>query len=244
LSITILCACMTNFDISLRLGGASAGTAPTLCGNRPEGRILTLRMTNFDISLRLGGASATSDVTVGVANSVDGAASHPGGLGFGRRWAVSAGGTVEFSFRSSLPDRYLHDLEQLVFFNERQRDVRSRIMELLEQYGVPQMVLEQHNLSVGLAQRPDAQTMFLLSDESDEAELLGFALYLRDTPDTLTVIHVAVLDGITTEDGTDPLLAIRLLHHLRILARRIRGIRWIRVLYGEGSQTRLPVGPL
>ena len=151
---------------------------------------------------------------------------------------------MEFSFRSSLSGRYGQDLEQLVFFNERQRDVRSRIMELLEQYGVPQIVREQDNLSVGLAQRPDAQSLFLLSDETEDAELLGFALYLRDSPDTITVIHVAVLDGVTKEDGTNPLLAIRLLHRIRQLARRIRGVRWVRVLYGESAQTRLPVGSL
>jgi hypothetical protein len=151
------------------------------------------------------------------------------------------GGGVEFSFRSSLPGRYVQDLEQLVFFNERQRDVRSRIMELLEQYGAPEIVRAQDHVSVGLAQRPDAQSLFLLSDETEDAELLGFALFLRDSPDAITVIHVAVLDGVMTEDGTDALLAIRLLHRIRKLARRIRGVRWVRVLYGEGAQTRLPV---
>jgi hypothetical protein len=149
---------------------------------------------------------------------------------------------VEFSFRSSLSGRYVQDLEQLVFFNERQRDVRGRLMELLDQYGVPQIVREQDNLRVGLAQRPDAQSLFLLSDETEGADLLGFALYLRDTPETITVIHVAVLDEMTNEDGEDPLLAIRLLHRIRKLARRLRGVRWVRVLYGEASETRLPVG--
>ena len=115
-------------------------------------------------------------------------------------------------------------------------------MELLDQYGVPQIVREQDNLRVGLAQRPDAQSLFLLSDETEGADLLGFALYLRDTPETITVIHVAVLDEMTNEDGEDPLLAIRLLHRIRKLARRLRGVRWVRVLYGEASETRLPVG--
>jgi hypothetical protein len=151
-------------------------------------------------------------------------------------------GVVEFSFKSNLPVRYLQDIEQLIFFNEHQKHVRTRIMELLDQYGVPQIVRDEGSLHVGLEEHPDAQCLFLLAGDSSDAELLGFALYLRDSPDTITVVHVAVVESVLTEDETDPLLAIRLLHTIRKLARRIRGLKWVRVLYGEGSQTRLPVG--
>lgn len=149
---------------------------------------------------------------------------------------------MEFGFRSSIGVRYLQDLEQLVFFNEGQRNVKGRIVELLEQYGVPQIVREEGNLSVGLAQRPDAQSLFLMSDETEDSQLLGFAVYLRDSPDVILIVHVAVLDDVTTQDGADPLLAIHLLHGIRKLARRIRGVRWVRILYGHGSQTQLRVG--
>jgi hypothetical protein len=148
---------------------------------------------------------------------------------------------VELDFRSILPVRYLQDVEQLVFFNERQRDLRRRIVELLEQYGPLEIVQEEGHLRVGLVQRPDAQNLFVLSGDTQDAELLGFALYLRDSPDVITVVHVAVFDGIVTEEGSDPLLALRLLYSIRELARRIRGVKWVSVLYGQGSQARLPV---
>jgi len=148
---------------------------------------------------------------------------------------------VEFSVRSSLPLRHLEEVEELVFFNERQREVRSRILELLELYGPPQILRSGEDVRVGLVRRPDAQCLFLLSDETEAAELLGFALFLRDSADTLTVVHVAVVEGVLTEDEADPLLAMRLLNSIRRLAQRIRGVKWVRVLYGRGSETRLPV---
>lgn len=148
---------------------------------------------------------------------------------------------MEPHFQSILPVRYLQDLEQLVFFNERQRELRGRIVELLEQYGPLEIVQREDHVGVGLIRRPDAQNLFAMSEDTEDAELLGFALYLRDSPDVITVVHVAVFDGIVTEEGSDPLLALRLLYSIRELARRIRGVKWVSVLYGQGAQARLPV---
>jgi hypothetical protein len=150
---------------------------------------------------------------------------------------------VEPNFRSILPVRYRQDVEQLVFFNERQRELRGRIVELLEEYGPLEIVLQEDQVRVGLVRRPDAQSLFVMSEDTPDAELLGFALYLRDSPEVITVVHVAVFDGIVTEEGSDPLLALRLLNSIRELARRIRGVKWVSVLYGQGSQARLPVLP-
>ena len=148
---------------------------------------------------------------------------------------------MEPHFQSILPVRYLQDLEQLVFFNDRQRELRGRIVELLEQYGPLEIVQREDQVRVGLIRRPDAQNLFVMSEDTEDAELLGFALYLRDSPDVITVVHVAVFDGIVTEEGADPLLALRLLYSIRELARRIRGVKWVSVLYGQGAQARLPV---
>ena len=146
-------------------------------------------------------------------------------------------------FCSTIGRAYQHDLEHLLFFNARQTSVRAAVVEALERYGAPSIKHEEDALRVIVSGYPGEQCLFALAETEDPPDLLGAVIYVRSPADTLTILHLAVSDDTLTEDDQNPLLVVRLVHRVRQLARSIRGVKWVHVLYSRGGGVRIPIQP-
>ena len=146
-------------------------------------------------------------------------------------------------FCSTIGRAYQRDLEHLLFFNARQPSVRAAVVEALERYGAPSIKHEEDALRVIVSGYPGAQCLFALAETGDPPELLGAVIYVRSPADTLTILHLAVSDDTVTEDDQNPLIVVRLVHRVRQLARSIRGVKWVHVLYSRGGGFRIPIQP-
>ena len=121
-------------------------------------------------------------------------------------------------FSSTIADIHYDELERLIFFNARQRGVRAGVIEALERFGIPKIERHGDFLRVTVSASADAQCLFALTGPEGRTELLGVAIYVRASIDTLTILRLVVADDIVTENGAVALIVVRLVHELRQLA--------------------------
>jgi GNAT superfamily N-acetyltransferase len=131
------------------------------------------------------------------------------------------------------------ELEQLLFFNEQQEAVRGRLEEIIEQFGVPQVVLRDQLLRVEVGDLSGVQGLFAVRSDGQP---VGCALFHRAAEDRFVVIHL-VVDPAYSGRGQrgDTNVLMRLLGAVRQAARRTRGVSSIELLYPSGRTRRLPV---
>src|SRR4026208_1908393 len=90
---------------------------------------------------------------------------------------------AEFVFRSRLPPSHHRALEELVFFNPRQRNAEAAITDAVDRYGPPAIVSDEAGLPGAVGTRDDVQCLFALAPVEDaaagELELAGIVMYLR-----------------------------------------------------------------
>lgn len=135
---------------------------------------------------------------------------------------------------SRLGDDYREDLEQVLFFNPKQRDAEAGIRSSVESYGVPEITTENGYLRIRLNPLTLAQTLFSI-DRTESGDILAGALvYVRDAVDDLSVLHIAIArDYLQKGPVTSARLVWSLLRHVTESAARIGGVRNVRLIYGK-----------
>ena len=119
----------------------------------------------------------------------------------------------------------------MLFFNPRQHRVREGIVNSLEQFGHPRLEETTDGLSVRIGER-EAQTLFAYDRDRRSMDPVGVVVFLRTSPDELTILHVAVhpdyaLQGRQTGLG----LGITLVEKVKEIASRIVGVEKIVFFY-------------
>lgn len=143
-------------------------------------------------------------------------------------------------FSSTLSRKYKDDLEQLLFFNPQQHDVQAGIVAAIERYGLPRIMVEQELLRVCVAGLPEVQTLFALTDP--ENELVGVIVYVRVDQEKLVLLHIGIQEKYSLAgEQAEAMLLLRLLAKLREIARRIKGVEAITMMYGRHLDQRLPI---
>ena len=140
----------------------------------------------------------------------------------------------EIRFVSRLPAAQYAQLEALLFFNGRQERVRSGIVAAIERYGTPDVVEVDGTLRVRLSGLADAQCLFAMDSSSGLAQPVGLILYVRDSFERITVVHVSVAEPFAA-GGTraDNHLLFRMVQAVRQVARRTAGIERVELLYSQ-----------
>src|SRR5690606_14683891 len=91
---------------------------------------------------------------------------------------------------------------------------------------------------------PAAQCLFALEPQPGAGDpvLAGMLVFVRSSVEELLVLHIAVSEthGRTRRSGMA--VARRLIRELRASARRLRGVRWVRLLYTGDRQFQIRVG--
>ena len=132
-------------------------------------------------------------------------------------------------FTSLLKQEYEKELEQLLFFNPGQSSMLEAIVDAVERFGSPSIVVKNGHLGINVEKLDGVQTLFALDDN----RLVGILVYSRLSTDSLTVIHI-VVDQDYSSDGkfAKNMLVMRMLELLRNCGRQIRGVKTIRIICG------------
>ena len=140
------------------------------------------------------------------------------------------GDTVAYVAKLDLSQRMA--LERLLFFNGCQSRFLQSIVDAIDQYGVPEIVGEGDALRVSVGNLQGVQSLFAVDPVS--RRLLGVAVYVRADHEHVTVLHVGVAEDCCAGGPRESLmLLLRLLREVRSTTRRLKGVRRVKVLYGE-----------
>ena len=147
-----------------------------------------------------------------------------------------------FAFVSALGPEFRTELEDMLFFNARQDRVHDSIVATIEAHGVPRVIEEAGRLAVQLdGGRTESQTIFALTRDIPP-QLAGAAVFGRLNAETWMLLHIAVTEEFSTTGARScDLLAMRLMARVRAAAAQVKGVRRVRVLYGEGASADWPV---
>ena len=133
------------------------------------------------------------------------------------------------SYTSILKPEYSEELEQLMFFNPGQQVAHAAIVDSLEKFGSPSVYSDNGRLRVKVEKLDEVQTLFAL----DGDRLAGVLVYSRDLPEHLTMIYIAVDQDYSSHGKfAQKMLVIRMFELLRNSARRIEGVKSIRIMRG------------
>jgi hypothetical protein len=149
---------------------------------------------------------------------------------------------VEFVFRSSLPAAYHQVLEDLVFFNPRQRVAAAAITQAIDLYGTPAIEDDGRDLRVVVGRRTDVQCLFALAPGDGEPELAGIVMYLRVSREEVVVLHIGVAEQFCRSRRAGLEVVSALVRTVRAAARRLRGVERLTMLYLQGRQFRIAIG--
>jgi hypothetical protein len=149
-----------------------------------------------------------------------------------------------FEFSSVLPAEYLEDLQALMFFNPQQPLARTDIMRSMDRYGTPNICVEGDLLRVTVGTLTDVQALFALADTGDGYELAGVVLYFRTDIENILVLHIAVSEPFSSGGANAAaMLVVQLLDAVRVVARQLKGVRSITIVYRAGRTLRMTVRP-
>jgi hypothetical protein len=143
--------------------------------------------------------------------------------------------TAGIGFTSVLGRAYLEDLEMLLFFNPLQEKALTGIHHSIREYGVPSIYLDGDLLRVKVAELPDVQTIYALENSTETPALIGVMVFSRTDEQTVALLHIAVREefsrsGKRADDG----LVSKFLDQLRQIARRLKGVKAIKLKYASG----------
>ena len=149
--------------------------------------------------------------------------------------------THTITVASRLPARMRVELESLLFFNARQHRVREEIEQTIARFGAPEIVDHDGWLRVRVAGLAEVQSLFAIHQEHGTVRPVGAVIYVRETFERITVVHVGVADDYAVGG---PHAAERVLHRLmqeiRRVARRTAGIERVELAYTNGrSRSRV-----
>ena len=134
-----------------------------------------------------------------------------------------------FHFTSILRPDYGKELAQLMFFNPGQQTALPAIVDSIDMYGEPIVFNDGERLRLKVKKLGEIQTLFALDGDI----LAGVLLYSRVSLERLVVIHIAVGEDYSSHGKfAKKVLVLRMSQQLRESARRIKGVKTIRLMYG------------
>jgi len=143
---------------------------------------------------------------------------------------------LDLILTSILPNSYRNDLESLMFFHPHQQFLSSSIVESIDSYGIPKINVTDGNIGIHIDNLQGVQSLFALAAGDDRPELLGVMIFTRISTDTVILLHMVVRDDYSSiGPHKEAMVGLQMVEALRKLAASLRGVQWIRILYGKGS---------
>ena len=138
----------------------------------------------------------------------------------------------DIHWRTWLPETVKPSLQDLFYFNPRQRCYYQEIIASVEQFGDPEIFHATGGITLVLPKLPEAHCLFACDGVS--GALCVVALYVRHELEEMEILHLATsrewqADGNVA--GTTALLVGKIVE----IARAIKGIERVLMPYGRGS---------
>lgn len=141
-------------------------------------------------------------------------------------------------YTSVLKAHYQDALEKLMFFNPGQKNALLSIMESIESFGNPCVVLDGDNLRVKVDKLDEVQSLFAL----DGNTLVGVIIYSRTDNSCFCVLHIAVEESYSNNGiHANKLLVPRLINVVRNSAARVKDVEIVRVIDNNRQVKDYPV---
>lgn len=139
---------------------------------------------------------------------------------------------LRITFMSYVPVARRAELEALMFFNACQQRVSACIAEVVDRFGVPEIIADGERLRVRMPGLPMVQNLFAIDVATGRP--VGVAVYARQDVEHVTVVHVGVAAEFASGGvRADEHLLLRLLREVRSSTRRVKGVRSMQLLYAE-----------
>lgn len=133
---------------------------------------------------------------------------------------------------SELASAFRDELERIVFFNPAQSSVTAHLVASVHRFGAPSIVEERDRLRFRVSALGMLQTLYALDETDGEPRLVGVAMFMRDGPATIAVLHLALHEDYTAHGKWAASAVVgRLLGAIRGAALRTHGIRTLRIPY-------------
>lgn len=143
---------------------------------------------------------------------------------------------MALKFTSVLGKSHREQLEELMFFHPQQGRFRDTILECIESFGLPRIVVENGRLRIALAERIDVQTLYAVLEDSSQSELVGTVVYTRHPSDELLILHIAIKEAYTGHGPhADRMITFAVLDAVCNVARQIKGVNRVRLAYARGQ---------
>lgn len=148
----------------------------------------------------------------------------------------------ELHLKSKLPSKYREELEDLLFFHPQQNKVQDGIVYSIEKYGAPQIAEKDNYLYIEFEKYPDAQTLYAFDKTDNVEKLIGTIIYYRTNTETIEVLHIDIKDRYTLSGPlANKQVMLWLILNLRNIAKKIKGVRNIQLMYNAGHTRNIPV---
>lgn len=149
---------------------------------------------------------------------------------------------IDIEFSSSLDEGYRNELEALMFFNPLQQKMQARIADSIHHFGVPAIEVSGSLLRFGVEGLAEVQTLYALEKAAASPVLAGAMIYARVDKENLVILHIAVSEDYALDGSKQEcMLAVRLIAQLRAVARTIRDVKRIILMYGNDAGQQIPV---
>jgi hypothetical protein len=148
---------------------------------------------------------------------------------------------LPLAFSSSLTSDRREELEALMFFHPEQEEHSRSINDAISNYGFPKIIEEGKSLRIGI-EGLEVQTLYAFIDRGATRELAGVLVYTRVDKDTLALLHMAVKPEFCYSSGfKNELVLVRILAQLRAIAKRIKGVKRLSILYANKVIPRVTI---
>jgi len=147
---------------------------------------------------------------------------------------------MNFIFTSKLDKSYSEALEKLLFFNPHQKNYIANITHSINLFGQPQIEYNNNKIIIELDGLPDVQTLFALDKEN--SALIGVMIFSLIDSENLVLLHIGVTkEYSSTGIHSDKFLVPMLIYKLRKIAKMIKGVRTITLMYGHSKLTQFNI---
>jgi len=137
------------------------------------------------------------------------------------------------TFASKVAIEHREALERLLFFNGCQYRVAEGIVDVIDRFGPPEIQVDGEWLRVQVSELSNGvQSLFAI--ETTTGRPIGDAVYMRADLEHVTVLHIGLAEEYCAGGERESLkLLLRMLRELRRSSRRVKGVRRLKVAYGE-----------
>ncbi len=136
---------------------------------------------------------------------------------------------MQFKFQSSINSIFSEDLSDLLFFNINQINYKEHIIQAINSYGSPEIVLNGDKITITLKGEIETHTLFLIGQEQIEEVLLGVAVFFKEKNNEAILLHIAVNHNLY--DST--FLTLQLIIEVKNYLKNITGIQKLSIFYSD-----------